>query len=1372
MAKLSKTLRETHPEIADMWIYELNGDLTPDNVSIYSDKEAFFRCDHNPKHIYKKHICNMVSRRDGHITGCIYCGPNAKEAFPGETDLLSVIKEAKDMWDYDKNDIDPTKLLPKSNKYAYFKCEMGHSTYRKIQDFSRSPSCPECQKQKSLLENTVPQTKEFWDYKKNIDIELGSVVQSANEMVWFKCPECDYEWKCTIQLWRKNAYCACCGFDGKDHRSIDEKVITVKMRAPEIVDAWDYEKNSEQTPDSLTWKSNYVAHFKCKSGHVFQRSISEMFRDGKFRGCIVCKPRRKSICLGKNALFSRCLEAKEMWDFELNQSLSPDTLTMSSTEVAHFVCSEGHKFECKINLFTKNPICRQCDLINNRSIANKRPDMLKFWDYSKNDIDPYYIRPYDKRDAFWKCNNCGYEWEQKIYNRASSTKGLCPSCNLKRRYSKSQNNVSSFQHYNPEAAKLWVNDLNNGILPELVAPKSGKAITMRCIRNDKHIYRIKICDIPNEEPFGCPFCRDRSIIFQGETDLFSVSEIAKKMWSYDENTGFDLQSRNPKSAEKVVWICSYGHHFNRSISSFMISQTCPICKKEKYAIARFPHMTEQWDFDKNPNIDIHVKSSNSKDSAHWKCKKCGYEWIAQISSRKASKGLCPCCETRIVVVKGINDLFSVVPDLREWYDDKKNTNIDISTLSVSTLDNVWWKCPVCNYSWSTSPSARVIFNKGHYDIRECPYCSGSRRKLTYAEEYPDLAARFLEQLNGCTLSDISSCHLRENYWWHCDICNEDFESSVEAMIRSRNTTYKGCSYCAGKKVTRENSFASRHPEVMDEFDPSNDIDPYSVTEYSTKTAKWICRNDNNHIWEASFSARAHGEGGCNICRGYQYGKMFFEEHAEFEQYYDKDKNTRPFSSFSNMSNDYVWWKCNKGHSFRKCICNMSRMGSFKCSICENLMIQIGVNDLASQNPELANEFDTTKNGTTPQNIIITSSNPETWWVCSEGHEFQRSVSSRIHQFSECPVCNRTIIVKGINDFQHTYPMIQDIWDYDMNVRTPDEVSDRSTDKFHFKCSKEHHYVTALITIKANNFECMVCNNKILQLGVNTLVNTDYQLSQEFSPNEKRNPSEFAKTSAYAPLWKCKVCNNDYHWPIKDRKLGDHNCPFCNNRYTKFGVNSLVDTDEELAREYTLDNEYDVTRINKESKTWAYWICPECHGRYGAYVNERELGDDSCPYCKNERALPNFNSLADTHKLLTKEWSPNNKRKPIEFVKKNIYTALWNCPTCHGEYAARICDREVGDDSCPYCNNRKALPGYNSFKVQNNELMEEWDTIDNYLLCNPDEIINTYSKDVWWSCRDCKTKYLMSPKKRLYYQRRHMKSCPYCKGLRRKKRYFF
>ena len=268
----------------------------------------------------------------------------------------------------------------------------------------------------------------------------------------------------------------------------------------------------------------------------------------------------------------------------------------------------------------------------------------------------------------------------------------------------------------------------------------------------------------------------------------------------------------------------------------------------------------------------------------------------------------------------------------------------------------------------------------------------------------------------------------------------------------------------------------------------------------------------------------------------------------------------------------------------------------------------------------AEEFNSEKNNTTPQEVLISSSNTEIWWKCDKGHDFQRSVYDRINRFHDCPVCNRTIVVKGVNDFLHSYPKIVEIWDYETNDRKPDEISDWNNGKYNFKCNKGHHYATNLSTVKANDFECLVCNNTIIQVGVNSLVDADFQLSQEFSPNEERKPTEFTSKSAYWALWRCNVCNNDYHWPIRDRRLGDNVCPFCNNRYTKLGINSLIDTDPELAKEYAPDNEYNVTRVNKESKSWAYWICPDCHGRYGAYVNERQVGDDSCPFCKNEKAL--------------------------------------------------------------------------------------------------------------------------------------------------------
>jgi hypothetical protein len=90
---------------------------------------------------------------------------------------------------------------------------------------------------------------------------------------------------------------------------------------------------------------------------------------------------------------------------------------------------------------------------------------------------------------------------------------------------------------------------------------------------------------------------------------------------------------------------------------------------------------------------------------------------------------------------------------------------------------------------------------------------------------------------------------------------------------------------------------------------------------------------------------------------------------------------------------------------------------------------------------------------------------------------------------------------------------------------------------------------------------------------------------------------------------------------------------------------------------------------------ALWLCPTCTGEYSARIYERELGDDSCPYCANIRPLAGFNTLEVCKAELVSEWSSNNERLITDFLVTSTYKAIWICPICKGEYSARIYDRE-------------------------------------------------------------------------------------------------
>ena len=236
-------------------------------------------------------------------------------------------------------------------------------------------------------------------------------------------------------------------------------------------------------------------------------------------------------------------------------------------------------------------------------------------------------------------------------------------------------------------------------------------------------------------------------------------------------------------------------------------------------------------------------------------------------------------------------------------------------------------------------------------------------------------------------------------------------------------------------------------------------------------------------------------------------------------------------------------------------------------------------------------------------------------------------------------------------------------------------------------------------------------------------------------------------------------------------VGDDACPYCRHKKVLAGFNDLASVYLELAAEWSENNPDSPSDYLRTSARTALWSCPTCHGEYEARICDRTVDDDSCPYCRQKKVLAGFNDLASVDSELASEWSLANPDKPSEYLRTSPHKALWACPTCHGEYEACICDRFVNDCICPYCNEKKVLPGFNSFAVKHPDEMEEWDELANYLLADPNEILSSYNQKLWWNCPQGH-KYDMSPKQKLYYRMRKMQPCPYCKGRRRKLHHFF
>jgi hypothetical protein len=101
------------------------------------------------------------------------------------------------------------------------------------------------------------------------------------------------------------------------------------------------------------------------------------------------------------------------------------------------------------------------------------------------------------------------------------------------------------------------------------------------------------------------------------------------------------------------------------------------------------------------------------------------------------------------------------------------------------------------------------------------------------------------------------------------------------------------------------------------------------------------------------------------------------------------------------SNRKVWWKCKFGHSFQASIAN--RANGRGCTNCR--YVEPGVNDLASQNPEILKQWDYSKNKLLPEFVSV-ATGEKFWWICDKKHSWQSSPANRKYGRG-CPTCAET-----------------------------------------------------------------------------------------------------------------------------------------------------------------------------------------------------------------------------------------------------------------------------------------------------------------------------------------------------------------------------
>ena len=219
-------------------------------------------------------------------------------------------------------------------------------------------------------------------------------------------------------------------------------------------------------------------------------------------------------------------------------------------------------------------------------------------------------------------------------------------------------------------------------------------------------------------------------------------------------------------------------------------------------------------------------------------------------------------------------------------------------------------------------------------------------------------------------------------------------------------------------------------------------------------------------------------------------------------------------------------------------------------------------------------------------------------------------------------------------------------------------------------------------------------------GINDLATINPELAKEVSPESKIKATEITSGSGNKLLWRCSK-GHEWEATVNDRSRG-RGCPYCSNKKLLLGFNDLATTNPRLAKEVSPHSKIKATEVTEGSKKKLLWMCGKGH-EWEAIVLDRSHGN-GCPYCSNRKILPGFNDLATTNPELAKEVSPASKIKATEITVGSSRKLLWRCEWGH-EWEAEVKSRFQGV-GCPYCSNKKVLPGFNDLMTVNPVLAKE------------------------------------------------------------------
>ena len=634
-----------------------------------------------------------------------------------EKSLAYLYPEVAMEWHPTKNgEMTPYDITPGSTKKIWWLGVCGHewevSPNGRIRVGRTIRGCPYCSGNKVLvgyndLSTTNPQLAKEWHPTKNNGLLPQDVTAGSERKVWWT-DSLNHEWEAAIKDRNKGNGCPYCA-----RKMLLRGFNDLATTHPNLAKEWHPTKNASLRPCDIISGTHKKVWWMCAEKHEWQATCNS--RADSDTGCPKCskingaKKKNASQIKKHGSIVDTNPELATEWHPIKNGKKKPENYLAGSEQKVWWLGRCGHEWEAMIrdrNHGIGCPICSNHQLLKGyNDLQTCNPSLAEEWHPTLNGtLSPDSVVFGTEKKVWWKCRICGNSWEATVVARRNGSG--CPRCSSERSTSYPEQAVYFYLR------KLFPNAINRYVLEnhelDIYLPDIHLGIEYdgdyyhteetknREERKDRYFFDNGIDVLHIKEDIRSTGEPSNILTYQPSSNYGTLDEVIRRLLLFIQTkygivADFTIDNRN-------------------EMSEIMSGYLSTVKTNSIEALA--PKLLEEWDYQKNGDLNPAYLSANSNKKVWWKCT-LGHEWQAIVYTRiKGSR--CPYC-TNKKAWPGFNDLNTVNPTLSKEWNYNKNGELLPSMVTKSSMKKVWWKCPLCDFEWQATINNR---DKGS----GCPSC--------------------------------------------------------------------------------------------------------------------------------------------------------------------------------------------------------------------------------------------------------------------------------------------------------------------------------------------------------------------------------------------------------------------------------------------------------------------------------------------------------------------------------------------------------------------------------------------------------------------------------------------------------------------------